>query len=43
MKYLEDKRYEYTIDELDDFKQAKEKEYVTNDASVQGSILWLIN
>ena len=36
MSYLEEKKFEYTIEELEDFKQRKEKEYVTNDATVQG-------
>jgi hypothetical protein len=37
MTYLEEKKFEYTIEELEEFKQRKEKEYVTNDATVQGN------
>ncbi|KAM3140416.1 hypothetical protein pb186bvf_007576 [Paramecium bursaria] len=43
MDFLEEKRYEYTIEELEEYKLQKEKEFVNSDASIQGSILWLIN
>ncbi|CAD8140869.1 unnamed protein product [Paramecium octaurelia] len=41
MYYLEDKRYDYTVEELEEYKQMKEKEIVNSDSAIQGSILWL--
>ncbi|CAD8143948.1 unnamed protein product [Paramecium octaurelia] len=43
MDYLEEKRYDYTVEELEEYKQMKEKEIVNSDSAIQGSILWLIN
>lgn len=43
MDYLEEKRYEYSVEELEEYKLTREKEIVNTDSSIQGSILWLIN
>lgn len=34
MDFLEEKRYEYTIEELEEYKLQKEKEFVNSDASI---------
>jgi hypothetical protein len=43
LKFIEDKYYDCQIEDLEDFKHQKEKEYVSADSNVQGSLLWLIN
>ena len=40
-RFLEERNFQYNIDDLEEFKQKREKEL--NDSSVQGSLLWLIN
>lgn len=43
MDYLEEKRYEYQVEDLEEYKLTREKEIVNTDAALQGSVLWLIN